>query len=87
MFFGTNYVEVYSTLKMEDFFKAKNILSENKIVFKDTSINNQLRLAFNNTRGDNVILSRQGSTGTLYRLSVKKNEEIRARQILCGISK
>lgn len=87
MFFGTNYVEVYSTLKMEDFFKAKNILSENNIVFKDTSINNQLRLAFNNTRGDNVILSRQGSTGTLYRLSVKKNDERRARQILCDISK
>ena len=53
--FGS-YIEVYSTLKMEDFFRAKNLLSDHRIPYKDTSPNNQMRLSFNNLRGDTIAL-------------------------------
>lgn len=72
---------------MEDFFKAKNLLKSNKIYFKDTSVNNQLRLSFNNIRGNNIVLSRENSVKTSYNLSVKKEDEERARQILRIISR
>lgn len=79
--FGS-YIEVYSTLKMEDFFRAKNLLSDHQIPYKDTSSNNQMRLAFNNLRGDNIALSRGGPVRSVYSLSVKKADEHRARQVL-----
>lgn len=79
------YVEVYSTLEMEDFFKAKNILSENGIGFKDISINNQLRTSFNNVRGDSIVLSRDGTVKTLYRLAVRKDSEEKSHRLLRSI--
>lgn len=42
------YVEIYNTLNLEKFFAAKEILASNSIQYKDTSVNNQLRLALNN---------------------------------------
>ena len=76
------YIEVYNTLSMEKFFGAKNILANNNIPYKDTSTNNQLRLSFNNIRGDNYLLSRDGSIKTYYSLSVKKDDEYQARALL-----
>ena len=76
------YIEVYNTLSMEKFFAAKNILANNNIPYKDTSTNNQLRLSFNNIRGDNYLLSRDGSIKTYYSLSDKKDDEYEARALL-----
>ena len=76
------YIEVYNTLSMEKFFAAKNILANHNIPYKDTSTNNQLRLSFNNIRGDNYLLSRDGSIKTYYSLSVKKDDEYQARALL-----
>ena len=76
------YFELYNTLSMEKFFAAKNILANNNIPYKDTSTNNQLRLSFNNIRGDNYLLSRDGSIKTYYSLSVKKDDEYQARALL-----
>ena len=76
------YVEVYSTQNLEEFLSVKRLLKENGIPCKDTSISNQLRLSFNNMRGDRVALSRGGGGHELYRLAVKKNEEGKAHQIL-----
>lgn len=76
------YIEVYTTLNLEKFFVAKNILSNNNIQYKDTSTNNQLRLSFNNFRGDNYLLSRDGAVKTTYSLSVRKDDEQKARLLL-----
>ncbi len=86
MFFS-NYIEVYSTLSMENFFAAKNILAGNNIPYKDMSINNQSRLSWNNISGDNILLSRDGTVKTNYRLAVKKKDEYQARMLLKSISK
>lgn len=47
-----------------------------------TSTNNQLRLSFNNFRGSNVQLSRDGSVKNIYSLSVGKKNERAARGLL-----
>ena len=57
----------------------------NSIQYKDTSVNNQLRLALNNIRGDNYLLSRDGTVKTNYRLSVEKNDEQKARLLLNNV--
>ena len=41
---------------MEKYYRVKNIFAENKIPYKDTSTNNQLRLSLNNVRGTNPAL-------------------------------
>lgn len=82
IFLFEKYIEVYSTVNMEKFFAAKNILANNNIQYKDTSINNQLRLSFNNFRGDNYLLSRDRTIRTTYSLSVKKEDEYKARKLL-----
>ncbi len=79
------YIEVYTTLNLEKFFIAKKILASNSISYKDTSTNNQLRLSFNNFRGDNYLLSRDGTVKTNYSLSVEKNDEEKARFLLNNI--
>ncbi len=79
------YVEIYNTLNLEKFFAAKEILASNSIQYKDTSVNNQLRLALNNIRGDNYLLSRDGTVKTNYRLSVEKNDEQKARLLLNNV--
>ena len=71
------YVEIYNTLNLEKFFAAKEILASNSIQYKDTSVNNQLRLALNNTR--------DGTVKTNYRLSVEKNDEQKARLLLNNV--
>lgn len=50
------YIEIYTTLDMEKYYRVKNIFAENKIPYKDTSTNNQLRLSLNNVRGTNPAL-------------------------------
>ena len=82
IFLFEKYIEVYSTVNMEKFFAAKNILANNNIQYKDTSINNQLRLSLNNFRGDNYLLSRDGTIRSMYSLSVKKKDEYKARKLL-----
>lgn len=79
------YVEIYNTLNLEKFFAAKEILASNSIQYKDTNVNNQLRLALNNIRGDNYLLSRDGIVKTNYRLSVEKNDEQKARLLLNNV--
>lgn len=76
------YEEVYSTLSMEDFFRAKNLLAAHNISFKDISSNNQLRLSFNNVGGSRIALSRDGSVRNVYRLSVQKKDVEKARRAL-----
>ena len=85
VFLFTKYIEVYSTLKLEKFFAAKDILASNHIQYKDTSRNNQLRLSFNNLHGDNCLLSRDGFVKTNYRLSVRKDDEEIARWLLKNV--
>ncbi len=79
------YIEVYTTLNLEKIFAAKTILANNNIQYKDTSTNNHLRLSFNNFRGNNYMLSRDGSIKTIYSLSVKKDDEHKARLLLKNI--
>ncbi|MDO4438149.1 MAG: hypothetical protein Q4B86_01725 [Eubacteriales bacterium] len=76
------YIEVYTTLSMEKFFIAKNILANNSIPYKDTSTNNQLRLSSNNLRGNNYLFSRDSAVKTVYSLPVRKDDEARARFLL-----
>ena len=78
----TRYIQIYTTLDMEKYFCVKNILAENNIPYKDTSTNNQLRLSFNNVRGDNSALSRTDAVKNIYTISVKKEDEHKARQII-----
>lgn len=76
------YIEVYTTLNLEKFFVAKNILADNNIPYKDTSTNTPLRLSFNNVHGDNYLLSRDKTVKATYSLSVRKNDEQKARLLL-----
>ena len=76
------YIEIYTTLDMEKYFRVKNLLAENNISYKDTSTNNQLRLSLNNLRGDNPVLLRDSSIKSTYSISVKKEDEQKARQII-----
>ena len=78
----TRYIQIYTTLDLEKYFQVKNILAENNISYKDTSTNNQLRLSFNNIRGENPALSRTDAVKNIYTISVKKEDEYRARQII-----
>lgn len=79
------YMEVYTTLNPEKFFTAKTKLANNNIQYRDTSTNNHLRLSFNNFRGNNYLLSRDGTVKTVYSLSVKKDDEHEARLLLKNI--
>ena len=81
---------------MEKYYRVKNIFAENKIPYKDTSTNNQLRLSLNNVRGtnpalslnnlrgDNPVLLRDSSIKNTYSISVKKEDEYKARQLIQG---
>ena len=73
------YIEIYTTLDMEKYYRVKNIFAENKIPYKDTSTNNQLRLSLNNVRGTNPALLRDSGV-----ISVKKEDEYKARQLIQG---
>ena len=86
MYLFKKYVEVYTTMNLTKFFTVKNLLDEYHIPFKDTSTNNQLRLSFNNFRGSNVQLSRDGSVKNIYSLSVGKKNERAARGLLTRLS-
>ena len=82
MYLFKKYIEVYTTMDLTKLFIAKKLLDEHHIPFKDTSTNNQLRLSFNNFRGSNVQLSRDGSVKNIYSLSVGKKNERAARGLL-----
>lgn len=86
MYLFKKYVEVYTTMNLTKFFTVKNLLDEHHIPFKDTSTNNHLRLSFNNFRGSNVQLSRDGSVKNIYSLSVGKKNERAARGLLTRLS-
>ena len=86
MYLSKKYVEVDTTMDLTKLFTAKNLLDEHHIPFKDTSTNNQLRLSFNNFRGSNVQLSRDGSVKNIYSLSVGKKNERAARGLLTRLS-
>jgi len=74
-------VEIYCTSEITYFFRAKDILSENGIKFKTDTINNELRLAMNNVRGNNIVLDRSGIKN-FYKISVEKKDEKKARELL-----
>lgn len=74
-------VEIYCTSEMTYFFRAKDILFENGIKFRTDTINNELRLAMNNVRGNNIVLDRSGIKN-LYKISVEKKVEKKARELL-----
>ncbi len=78
----TRYIQIYTTLDMEKYFRVKNLLAENNVPYKDTSTNNQLRLSLNNVRGNNPAFLRDSSVKNIYSISVKKEDEYRARQII-----
>lgn len=78
------YIEIYTTLDMEKYYRVKNIFVENKIPYKDTSTNNQLRLSLNNVRGTNPALLRDSGVKNTYSISVKKEDEHKARQLIQG---
>ena len=78
------YIEIYTTLDMEKYYRVKNIFAENKIPYKDTSTNNQLRLSLNNVRGTNPALLRDSGGKNTYSISVKKEDEYKARQLIQG---
>ena len=69
---------------MEKYYRVKNIFAENKIPYKDTSTNNQLRLSLNNVRGTNPALLRDSGVKNTYSISVKKEDEYKARQLIQG---
>ena len=85
MYLFNNYVEVYTTMDLTMFIYYIDLLDEHHIPFKDTSTNNQLRLSFNNFRGSNVQLSRDGFVKNIYSLSVEKKNERTARGLLTGL--
>ena len=85
MYLFKKYIEVYTTMDLTKLFTAKKLLDEHHIPFKDTSTNNQLRLSFNNFRGSNVQLSRDGFVKNIYSLSVEKKNEQTARGLLTGL--
>lgn len=66
------------------YYRVKNIFAENKIPYKDTSTNNQLRLSLNNVRGTNPALLRDSGVKNTYSISVKKEDEYKARQLIQG---
>ena len=74
-------VEIYCTSEVTHFFRAEAILSENSIKFKTDIINNELRLAMNNARGNGIALDRSGIKN-FYKISVEKKDEKRARELL-----
>ena len=78
------YIEIYTTLDMEKYYRVKNIFAENNIPYKYTSTNNQLRLSLNNVRGTNPALLRDSGVKNTYSISVKKEDEYNARQLIQG---
>ena len=65
------YIEIYTTLDMEKYYRVK-------------STNNQLRLSLNNVRGTNPALLRDSGVKNTYSISVKKEDEYKARQLIQG---
>ncbi len=80
------YIEIYTTLDMEKYLSGrKHLLAENKIPYKDTSTNNQLRLSLNNLSvATNPALLRDSGVKNTYSISVKKEDEHKARQLIQG---
>ena len=64
------YIEIYTTLDMEKYYRVKNIFAENKIPYKDTSTN--------------PALLRDSGVKNTYSISVKKEDEYKARQLIQG---
>lgn len=81
MFFE-KWIEIYCTLETSLCFSARNALYEANIKFKVDTINNELRLAMNNIRENNVALNRSGGIKNFYRISVKEKDVKRAKDIL-----
>lgn len=83
--FSESWIEIYFTMDTENYIRAKDILSHNGIVYRDTSIDNQNRLSLNNLFARNMILSRNTSVKNHYRLEVKKKDEYLSRKLLANL--
>lgn len=81
-FFSSDWVAVFFTLDIEDFVRAKDILSKNNIQFRDVSINNQKRLGLNNLFARNVALSNNCSVRSNYILEVKSKDRYLSEKLL-----
>lgn len=77
--------EIYSTQELEKLYKVKNLLDENKIIYKTKTTNNNLRLSMNNLNGRGVALSRTGQVRDFYRILVLEKDKERAIYILSKI--
>lgn len=77
--------EIYSTQELEKLYKVKNLLDENKIIYKTKTINNNLRLSMNNLNGRGVALSRTGQVRDFYRILVLEEDKERALYVLSKI--
>lgn len=76
-----SYTEVYSTLNMEQFFRAKNALSENNIPFKNTTKSNQPRGGFGRDHFHNAFAPDR-IPNMVYSLAVKREYVQLAENIL-----
>jgi len=74
--------EIYSTQELEKLYKVKNLLDENKIIYKTKTINNNLRLSMNNLNGRGVALNRTGQVRDFYRILVLEKDKERALYVL-----
>lgn len=84
-FFSSDWVAVFFTLDIEDFVRAKDILSKNNIQFRDASINNQKRLGLNNLFARNVALSNNCSIRNNYILEVKSKDKYLSEKLLSAL--
>jgi len=74
--------EIYSTQELEKLYKVKNLLDENKIIYKTKTININLRLSMNNLNGRCVALNRTGQVRDFYRILVLEKDKERALYVL-----
>lgn len=87
MFFSSDWTAVFFTMDIENFVRAKDILSNHNISFRDASINNQKRLGSNNLFARNVALSDNSSIKNNYILEVRSRDAHLSRQLLSVLSR
>lgn len=81
----SNWLEVYFTTEMENFFIAKNLLNEQGISYKTDIINNGIRLSMNNSGSMSPALCRDGNVKDYYKILVKKKDALQVKHLLSGI--
>ena len=86
-FFSSDWIPVFFTMDIENFIKAKMILSANNIAFRDASIHNQKRLSLNNLFARNIALSDNSSVKNNYILQVKTKDVYMGKKLLSALSR